>query len=127
MESSKPLIARRETMLLYVRHPTLAALDPLEVALMGLANVQLRDKLPSYEELNGFDAIVAVATNPLDPLFPAAIRLRGQMTKPIPLLNLASGGQNAQAAAATFPEGLAPYPISLRSLAQFVSTLNARS
>ena len=117
---SVPLIAQREKSLLYVRHPSLAPLDPLEAALKNVARVTTLDRAPAAGELKGIDAMIVAAPAPADPLFSAVDKVRLRSAPPIHVLKLASANEPGVLPAPAAGETQMRYPVSLRSLADFV-------
>ena len=56
-----PPYAHRPQRLCLVRDPSLSSFDPIEAALESMAELQVRNAMPSAEQLNGFEGVVVVA------------------------------------------------------------------
>lgn len=121
---SKPLISRRDTALWYIRHPSMAPLDPLETAVRNLVTrPQVRDRMPRADELTSAQGIILVSPTPGESQLGEAMRLRAILGKELPILNLTSRTESRDPA--TQKDGVedATYPLPVSHLARFISTL----
>lgn len=125
----QPLLAAVSVRLWYARHPSLSTLDPLGAALGFVAQPQVHDRLPQRpEELAGCGGIVVAAPRPgLAPfgLDAVAVARRASEGRDLPVFYLTPRTEPAAAAGPPAPGGvqIAEYPVSLRALHQFVTSL----
>jgi CheY-like chemotaxis protein/HD-like signal output (HDOD) protein len=115
-----PLIARSRAKVLYLRHSSFAAMDPLEIALGSLAEVEAHEKITGPEDFRGFNAVIVAVPDSQNLLYQFVARYIRQMKDPIPVLAF-----TASTAAAPAPPGssLQKLPVPIPDLADFIGGL----
>jgi CheY-like chemotaxis protein len=112
---------KSEVQVWYARHPSFSAMDPLGAALAQLCDLRVNSRVPSSRELSGLKGMVIVESRQDDSLM-AEYRRLGTASGTIPLLYLSSAdGSAGKPNRPGFKRIM--YPVSLRQLDGFISTL----
>jgi hypothetical protein len=123
---SSPLLNASGVKVWYARHPSLAPLDPIELAVRSLADAPSQAYLPQKaDDIAGYKGIIvalprlSAKTNPVIETQHLRTTLGGTN---IPILCLCASNHGAQAPADSNCE-LLEYPCSLAKLHQFISKI----
>ncbi|MDB5325824.1 MAG: response regulator receiver protein [Phycisphaerales bacterium] len=122
-ELQKPMFAKREVKVWYVRQPDFAPLDPIEVALSNLCKLEVQSRLPVGEEAAELRGLVIVS-QALLPAAAEAQRIVAKSGRTLPVLNLTRNDPANIGPAVNGIEECA-YPIPLSKLASFIAGLAA--
>jgi hypothetical protein len=119
---ARPLVARQDCKVGYMRHHAFAELDPIEAALETVSNSTTLDKAPRPDDLHGLDGLVVLSPAGDNSLAAEALRLRGLAGINIPILHITPPKNVAMVGERVAFETIA-YPVTLKRLSQFASML----
>jgi two-component system chemotaxis response regulator CheY len=115
---------RNEVRVWYARHPSFSAMDPVGTALAQLCDVGVNDRVPTSQELSGVRGMVIVEPGQ-DALLMSGYGRLGVSAETIPVLYLSSAEYRSITPSRPAFKRMS-YPVSMRQLTGFISTLVPR-
>jgi HD-like signal output (HDOD) protein len=118
----KPMIDRNDAGISYARHPSFAALDPIFVALINLANAQILDKQHPVDTTT-LQRLAVISPSSHLPFMSDAVRACTQSGLKVPVLHIVTTTEARPPGGA--PDGVSEIgiPFSIDKLHQFISGL----